>query len=62
MAEGCNEKFDFEFATWILWHGRAKKTKDRNKSLMSKYGEKVVVIKNQKQLDEYIKRVEKSQK
>lgn len=62
MAEGCNEKFDFDFATWILWRGRSRKTKDRHKSLISKYGEKVVVIKNQRRLDEYIKEVEKSQK
>ena len=62
MAEGCNEKFDFDFATWILWRGRSRKTKDRHKSLMSKYGEKAVVIKNQRQLDEYIKKVEKTQK
>lgn len=57
MAEGCKEKFDSEFAQWILFGGRTRQTKKRYKSLISKYGEKVIVIKNQKQLDNYIKSV-----
>lgn len=57
MAEGCKEKFDLEFAKWILWEGRSKRAKDRYKSLISQYGEKVIVIKNQKQLDKYIQSV-----
>lgn len=60
MAEGCNEKFDFDFASWILWRGRSRKTKDRHKRLISEYADKVVVIKNQRQLDKYIKTIEKT--
>lgn len=25
MAEGCNEKLDFEFVKWILWKGRSRR-------------------------------------
>ena len=57
MAEGCNEKFDLEFIKWILRDGRTKRAKNRYKNLISKYAGKVVVIKNQKQLDKYIQSV-----
>ena len=55
MAEGCKEKFDLEFAKWILWEGRTKRAKERYKGLISKYKNKAIIIKNQKQLDAYIK-------
>ena len=54
MAEGCNEKFDFEFATWILWKGRTKSFRQRNKNVIKMYGDKVTVIKNQRRLSRYI--------
>ncbi len=54
MAEGCKEKFDLEFIKWILWQGRKKQSKERYKRLVSQYPDKVIVIKNQKQLDKYI--------
>lgn len=57
MAQGCTEKFDWEFAKWILWNGRTKRAKKRYKGLISTYGKKVIVIKNQKELDKYIQRV-----
>ena len=57
MAEGCKEKFDLEFAKWILWDGRTKRERERYKDLISKYGKKAVIIKNQKQLDAYIRRL-----
>lgn len=57
MAEGCNEKFDLAFVKWILWEGRRKSAKKRYKGLISKYGDKAIVIKNQKQLDTYIQSI-----
>ncbi len=57
MADGCNEKFDFEFAKWILHGGRIKHKKDRYKSVIQGYKEKAVVIKNQRQLDRYIESI-----
>lgn len=54
MAEGCTEKFDWEFATWILWKGRAGKTRGLFRGVMTQYQNKTVIIKNQKQLDAYM--------
>ena len=55
MAEGCKEKFDREFAKWILWGGRTKQVKQRYAGVISNYKDKVIVIKNQRQLDAYIR-------
>ena len=54
MAEGCNEKFDWEFIKWILYLGRTKQTRDRFKQVIADYPDKTIVIKNQKQLDQYL--------
>lgn len=53
MAEGCSEKLDREFVAWILWEGRKKTDRKRFDDLKKKYPEKVVVLKNQRQLDEF---------
>lgn len=55
MAEGCNEKYDLTFMKWILWEGRTKAAKERYRWVISKYRDKVIIIKNQKQLDAYTK-------
>ena len=52
MGEGCNEKLDWEFIKWVLFDGRTKRAKNRYNSVISRYSEKVIVVKNQKQLDE----------
>ena len=54
MTEGCEEKFDREFRRWILWDGRNKKRRKRFEDIVEKYSEKIVVIKNQRQLDKFI--------
>ena len=54
MGEGCKEKFDLEFARWILYKGRTRSEKKRYKQVISQYGDKVIVIKNQRQLDSFI--------
>lgn len=46
MAEGCEEKFDFEFVKWILFDGRSKKYKERYENICSKYKDKVIVCRN----------------
>ena len=55
MCEGCNEKLDFEFIKWVLCDGRSKQAKERYRNVISQYKNKVVVIKNQKQLDAFLK-------
>jgi len=57
MADGCKEKFDSEFVKWILWRGRTKRVRDQYKNTILKYEKKSVVIKNQKELDGYIKSI-----
>ena len=57
MADGCKEKFDSEFAKWILWRGRTKRVREQYKNTILKYEKKSVVIKNQKELDGYIKSI-----
>ena len=56
MAEGCQEKFDFEFFTWILYGGRKKNSRERYRKLQERYPDKTVVIRNQKELDSYKKK------
>jgi len=55
MTEGCNEKFDWEFFCWIMFQGRNKLNKGHFKKALDNYGEKVIVIKNQRQLDTFEK-------
>ena len=54
MGEGCNEKFDLEFMKWILWKGRTKKSKDLFRGVRQRFGDKTVIIRNQKELDRYV--------
>ena len=56
MAEGCHEKLDWEFVKWVLRDGRKQKTKDLFKRIQIQYADKVVVIKNQRQLDRWSKK------
>lgn len=56
MGEGCNEKIDKEFVWWVLHEGRTKRAKERYKDTQEKYPEKTIVIKNQRQLDAWMKR------
>ena len=53
IAEGCNEKFDFEFAKWILWKGRTKAARARYADLARRYPEKFIMIRNQRELDRF---------
>ena len=55
MAEGCCEKLDAQFIFWVLFKGRSKKSRERFKGIISEYGSKVVVLKNQRQLDAFYK-------
>ena len=51
MADGCKEKLDWEFITWVLWKGRTKESRQRYESICARYPEKTIVVKNQRQLD-----------
>ena len=53
IAPGCKEKFDLEFAKWILY--KAPKTWKPVRELVNNIkGKKVVVFYNRKQVNEYL--------
>ncbi len=60
MGEGCNEKLDWEFIKWILYDQRTKQTKSRYTQVHSQYREKVIIVKNQRQLDDCLKKLSRS--
>ena len=57
MADGCNEKLDYEFIKWLLIDGRTKKRKNKYKNLINKYPEKVTILKNRKQAKEFLNNI-----
>lgn len=59
MGEGCNEKLDGQFVRWVLHDGRTKSKKVKFSVVCGKYPDKTVVLKNQRQLDEFIRSLEK---
>lgn len=57
MTEGCNEKIDLEFVKWILWDGRSKAHLEFLDKTTDIYADKVVVIKNQRELEKFYKTI-----
>lgn len=55
MTDGCDEKIDFEFVKWILHEGRSESHKKQFQAVQEKYSDKVVVLKNQRQLNRFMK-------
>ena len=53
----CPEKFDFEFAKWILWDGRARSRRRGLYSAARSCKGKVFIIKKQRQLDEFLNKI-----
>ena len=58
MGPGCKEKLDWEFVKWILRDCRSKSAKDRYSWVISRYGDKVIVVKNQRQLNAVQERID----
>lgn len=52
MSEGCPERFDLEFIWWILYAGRTKAKRKNYDKIKYKYHDKVISIKNQRQLNQ----------
>lgn len=55
MAPGCNEKLDPEFIWWLLYEGRTRQKREHYRRTLDQYGDKVTVLKNQKQLDAFLR-------
>ena len=60
MADGCREKLDWEFVKWILRDGRTKESKARYQGVMTRYPQKVIVVKNQRQLNRVQDHIQKT--
>jgi adenylate kinase family enzyme len=58
MADGCIEKIDFKFIWWILHEGRTKKRSNHYKQIASLYQDKTVILKNQTQVNKFMKQIE----
>ena len=58
MGEGCAEKFDFEFAWWILW--LAPKSRKRKRAIVKNLpGKNVVILKNRRQAKAFLASIPK---
>lgn len=55
MAEGCEEKFDSEFAKWILRDGRTKEYQKRYEGICDKYRDKAIICRNNKDVQRIFK-------
>lgn len=55
MAAGCSEKLDREFIMWVLRDGRTSGTRARYRNVASKYRDKTVILRNQRQTNRYLK-------
>lgn len=60
MGEGCPEKLDREFVTWVLKDGRTKNKKRHYKAVRERYSEKTVVLKNQRDIDSFLRGLNKT--
>jgi len=58
MTDGCDERINMEFIRWVLLEGRSKRKMDRYRKLQAQYPEKFTVLRNQRQLDAYCKRLQ----
>jgi len=57
ITAGCDETWDTEFKQWILYKGRTPSIKKKYRSVVKQYKDKVVVVKNRKQLGKYLKSI-----
>ncbi|MEG1547146.1 MAG: DNA topology modulation protein [Clostridia bacterium] len=54
ITDDCNEKIDLEFIWWVLYEGRTQSKRRHYKQIVNTYKGKSIVLKNQKQLDEFM--------
>lgn len=57
ISQGCYETMDLEFISWILKDGRTKERMNKFKEIINRKDKKIYIIKNQKQLDDFINKV-----
>ncbi|MBF0786378.1 MULTISPECIES: DNA topology modulation protein [unclassified Streptococcus] len=60
MAEGCRETLDWAFIRWILKDGRSPNVQIRHQIICQTYADKVIILHNQKELDDFMHAVKGS--
>ena len=58
MTEGCPERITWQFFWWLVWTGRSKKRVQKFKNLQQRYHDKITVLKNQRELDGFLKAIQ----
>jgi adenylate kinase family enzyme len=56
---GAVDRFNFSFKMWILFNGRSRKYKRTYKQTIRDFKDKVIILHNRKEVDEYIKSLKK---
>lgn len=56
MAQGCEEKLDLEFLSWVFWKGRSKKKKRKLKKIIEEAKEGIF-FKNRRQCRRYLESI-----
>ena len=60
ISNGCIEKIDFEFIWWILHEGRTRSQRDHYKKMIEDYKDKIIVLKNKKQVDAFLQNIKEA--
>ena len=58
MTEGCEERISLQFFWWLLWEGRTKARREKFTILQKNYPSKVIVLRNQRQLNKFTREIE----
>jgi adenylate kinase family enzyme len=58
MTEGCEERISWQFFWWLLWEGRTKDRREKFTILQKNYPNKVIILKNQRQLNKFTREIE----
>ena len=58
MTEGCEERISWQFFWWLVWEGRTKERREKFAILQKKYPNKVIVLRNQRQLNKFTREIE----
>ena len=54
----CEEKFDKNFRSWVLWKGRTKERTKKMQKLLEKTHGKKVVLKNRRQINRFVEEMQ----
>ena len=54
MGEGCTEKFDLEFAKWILTGGKRRKRNLEFMKFIKESGKKTYIFKNNREINKFL--------